>query len=127
MIGDVGGNEEMAAFLAARYDEDEAMIRRNSGGRGLADGFPDYRTYVDGDTAAADAYIERFGPVRMLGEVTAKRARLERYRRALGGDLPEWKAGRNLIEAGGAVLWGVLRDDAAVYSSHPEYRQAWKP
>lgn len=63
----------------------------------------------------------------MLREVAAKRTILERYERGSAGELPEWKAGRELIEAGLAILLGVLRDLGAVYSDHPDYRAEWAP
>lgn len=65
--------DELVRWLTACLDEDERIARKNSDGRGLAEGFPDYRTYWDGDTAAADEYIDHFDPVRILHEVDAKR------------------------------------------------------
>lgn len=66
-------------------------------------------------------------PKRVLHEVEAKRARLERYERAVNGELPQWQAGRELIGAGAAILLGVLRDDAAIWRDHPDYKPSWSP
>lgn len=95
MSGRIDG---VATFLCARLDETEAEARK-----------------------ASDEYWRALA----LRNVEAGRARLERYRRATNGDLPEWKAGRELIEAGVAVLLGAIRDDASVYSGHPDYRPEW--
>ena len=105
---------DLITFLAARLDEDKALIGRNSDGHGLDDGFPDYRTYVDGDTKAADAYIEHFGPVRMLREVAAKRALLK-----LADDA--------YYEADHYAYHGIRRILAAIWSDAPDYREEWKP
>ena len=131
----MSSDEGIAAFLRARLDEDEALIRRNSDGHGLADGFPDYRTYVDGDTRAADDYIEHFGPVRMLREVEVKREILEWHYRGLPPEgAPE---GLEICagEEGDGDTWQMatpwpcpqIRALAAVWSDHPDYRPEWKP
>ena len=66
---------EITEFLMARIAEDEEIARRNSGDRGLGDdgSFPDYRTYSDSDTDAADDFIAHFAPRRVLVECEAKR------------------------------------------------------
>ena len=134
MIGGVSSDEEISAFVVARLDEDEALIRRNSDGHGLDDGFPDYRTYVDGDTKAADAYIEHFGPARMLREVAAKREILEWH---YPGFPPEG-APEGLQICGGeegdgdtwqmATPWPCpqIRALAAIWSDHPDCRPEWE-
>ena len=101
--------EDLIAFLRARLDEDEAVIRPNLGGRGLGDDgtFPDYRTYTDDDTNAADDFLFHFRSPRMLREVEAKRS------------LIDWHA------AGG--MRNVLTHLASVYADHPDYRAEWRP
>jgi hypothetical protein len=119
----MSSDEGLAAFLAARLDEDEALIRRNSDGHGLADGFPDYRTYVDGNTRAADDYIEHFGPVRMARRVEAKRKILAEHKAVTKlATLTEQELGF----LGWYREW-VLKNLASAYSDHPDYRQGWKP
>lgn len=69
---------ELAAAIEASLAEDEATAKRNVGG-GLGDdgkygpSYPDYQTYADAHTEAADAYIERFRPLRALRRVKATR------------------------------------------------------
>ena len=100
----MGRVDDLTVFLRARLDEDEARHKD---------------AYMDGRLVEYSA--------RVLREVEAKRAIVRRYERGAGGELPEWQAGRELIVAGLAILLGVLRDLAAVYSDHPDYRQKWKP
>jgi hypothetical protein len=110
----VSGVDDLVQWLRAQLDEDERIARENSDGRGLADGFPDYRTYSDGDTAAADEYIEHFGPARVLREIEAKRRIVDRY---------AW-----LREHGdtGGTAW-VLPLLALPYADRPGYREEWRP
>lgn len=42
-------------------------------------GYPDYQTYVDADTKAADAYLGAFSPAHVLRTVAAHRAILARH------------------------------------------------
>ena len=118
---------DLITFLRARLEEDEALIRRNSDGHGLCDGFPDYRTYVDGDTKAADEYIEHFGPARTLREVEADRALLDLYDRAARYRdrvfaQPEPRSVSDEMRAVTQMmaLEQVLRLRAAVYSDRPD-------
>jgi Family of unknown function (DUF6221) len=128
-------SSDLAAFLAARLDEDEAMIRRNADHRGLADGFPDYRTYDGPDQEAADEYIEHFGPGRTLREFEAKQVIMRWHYRGLPPEgAPE---GLEICagEEGDGDTWQMatpwpcpqIRALAAVYSDHPDYRAEWKP
>jgi hypothetical protein len=117
--------DDLVAFLAARLDEDEAAARAalsQSAEEGTAWWFDDV-----GPETPREFHVARHDPARVLREVEARREILNRYARGLAGDLPEWKAGRELIEAGLAILRAVLRDLAAVYSDHPDYRAEWKP
>lgn len=56
--------QALAAWLRTEIMGDLAIASRNEGGHGLTDdsGYPDYRTCVDDDTVAADAYLQRFRP-----------------------------------------------------------------
>ncbi len=110
---------DLVDFLRARLDEDERTARCNSDGKGLADGFPDYRTYVDEDTEAADLFIRHFNPARELREVEAKRRIIDEVWREIAG-----------IDPG--IYWGeapdlLLRLIALPYADHPDYREEWKP
>ena len=98
--------DDLAAFLTARLDEDEARARaaleewHDEGTRHEWEDLPD----------ASFAHARSFDPARVLREVEAKRAILdyENYRKSLPGCL-------------------LLRHFAAVYSDHPGYRPEWKP
>jgi len=110
-------HSRLVAFVAARLDEDEALIGRNSGGRGLADGFPDYRTYVDDDTDAADEYIAHFGPARMRRQAEAARAVLTAYEMSV----------RMLGEGLSRDKLMLVRAHAVIWEDHPDYDPAWRP
>ena len=123
---------DLITFLKARLDEDEALIRHNSDGHGLCDGFPDYRTYIDGDTNAADAYIEHFGPARMLREVEADRRLLDLYERAkqyrdrvFAQPEPRSISDEICAVTQMMALEQVMRLRAAVHGNHPDYREDW--
>ncbi len=103
--------DDLIAFLRARLDEDEAAAKAVR---------PD-QDYAD------SAHQERWSPARVLREVAAMRAVVRRYERGAAGELPEWKADRELTEAALAILLGVLRDLAAIWGDHPGYRQEWAP
>ena len=122
---------EIAEFIEARLAEDEAITARNSNGRGLADGFPDYRPYSDSDTEAADAYIERFGPTRQLAEVALWRSLIEDYRvvmanntieRVTGGDQASIAAREVVAKS----LLMMLRRGAATCGDHPDFKPEWR-
>lgn len=79
------------------------------------------------------AHIARHDPARALREVEAKRHRLERYLEEYGFDLPDgvidgrdpWEATRDQDVKD--ALETEVREDAAVYDSHPDYDEAWRP
>ena len=111
--------EDLVAFLRARLDEDEQIIRRNLGESGVTDGgfFPDYRTYTDDDTAAAVDFLGQFKPPRMLAEVDAKRALIaETIEPYLGFDTTMARVANQ-----------ALRLLAPPYADHPSYRPEWRP
>jgi hypothetical protein len=138
--------DNQIAFVTARVDEDEAAalacIGINARAR-IRNGVPAPRWVpVDGssDIWSEDGilrvkhtwvpereHICRHDPARVLREVEAKRAIVKRYEQAISGDLPEWKAGRELIEAAAAILLGAIRDLGAVWSDHPDYAQLSLP
>lgn len=118
--------DDLAAFVAVRLDELELAAKIAS----VEDAWGQLRQSIPrepGPLNRCHRLMEEGSPARALREVAAKRAILARYERGVSGELPEWKAGRELIEAGLAILLGVLRDLAAVWSDHPDYRQEWAP
>lgn len=110
-------NHLITAFIAARLDDDEAAVRRNLGTDGLGDNgcFPDYRTYSDADTDAADDFLDRFRPPRMLREVKAKRLLLRMLISALLDDPADETAQHQ------------VRVLAAIYSDHVDWQEEWQP
>lgn len=66
--------DELVAWLREQVAADREVAERNSEGKGLANGYPDYQTNVDDDTRAADDHIERFGPKRVLDQREAHEA-----------------------------------------------------
>ncbi len=106
----------LAEFLKARLNEDEATAQANIGDGGLGDddaygpGWPDYATYTAEDSASiasAEAFLDRFRPLRQLREVAAKRHMLN----DLDLSYPDEEY--------------LLRLLASAYSDHPDYDQAW--
>lgn len=142
--------EEMAAFLAARTDEDEALASRATPGpwtsRSLGrhdmsavvavgkswrpGDFPDGTAIADTGSSrgAADAaHMSRHDPARALRQVQATRRLLRRYELALAAQNPP-----SVLGYIRAVGWGyieaheeAIRDAVAVYAEHPEYRPEW--
>jgi Family of unknown function (DUF6221) len=128
------GTDDLAAFLKARLDEDEAAAKatqaaaaewflgssedddkrsiRYTGPSTLYPGESWDYCIADRVTEDAAAHIARHDPARVLREIEAKRA-----------ILAQWEAG----PAGSPVLTFALHNLAAVYSDHPDYRQEWKP
>ena len=133
---------DLIAFLNARLDEDEAAAE-------AADPGPWESTapslWVDAPAAGIivqtrhfedAAHIARHDPARVLREVEAKRAIMaEHYPGTTwAGDAPE---GLEICagEEGDGDTWQMairwpcpqIRQLAAVYSDHPDYRQEWQP
>ena len=109
-------DDDLAAFLRARLDEDEAAARAAADGPWTSSG-----PYVDAPGAGIimqarhtedAAHAARHDPARVLREVEAKRAILAQWQ-AQPPDSP--------------VLTNALYQLAAVYSDHPGYRPEWKP
>jgi Family of unknown function (DUF6221) len=140
---------ELAAFLAARLDEDEAAAKATapSGGRYQwhagtdypgtgSPGAPVHWVTSDPDPAAvAEAYgleprtgrqvaghIARHDPARVLREVEAKRRIIDHHK-------PVRHEGRTMCHSclGAVTFWPcpTLQHLAAVWSDHPDYRQEW--
>ena len=104
----------LAAFLAARLDEDEAIARH----AGSCDFYDD----VDDSVPLADErnHILRHAPARVLREVAAKRAILDQSE-------VEVEYGRQVDFDVRDALDSAVRHLAAVYSDHPAYLPEWAP
>lgn len=73
--------------------------------------------YVDGEAVAA--HVARHDPARVLREVTAKRALLDEF------ELPGLDCDATDAEPDNCRQHRVLRQLAAPYSDHPDYREEW--
>lgn len=144
--------DDLAAFLNARLDEDEAAAvaaaeaDRRYGGRPnwsafgnivIDAGDPDWAA-VDlspcFEDASVGAHIVRHDPARVLREVEAKRHILIEHETRNRG---EGHDGRPRCHVCTAIANGqarrfaapcpTLRMVASIYSDHPDYREDWKP
>ena len=146
------GTLTIADFLLERIAEDEQVATAASpspwqfsgvdsvGGGGLYDQsrvianvLYEQPSYHDGkivrhllasEADANGAHISRFDPARVLAECKAKRAIVGNHdgeRSGTTGDYCSFEDGRFEIPC------PELRQLAAVYASHPDYRPAWAP
>ena len=148
------GMDDLVAFVRARLDENEAAAKaatpgpwhalttaevRRVGAKGEDQPEETWAAAVGGrpvmsaDESRHDAdcvHIALHDPARALREVEAGRRRLERYLNASGRDLPEGvHEGRDPDErerdqAVKDALEDEVREDAAVWSDHPDYPAA---
>jgi hypothetical protein len=128
-------NEELIAFLSARLDEEEISAQD------VARGAP--APWSVGDSCVLDAggtpvvldeyhshgggfqYIARHDPARVLREVAAKRAIIERYERACAALESVVSFIRGQDDGFRQACMDAVRLLAAVYSDHPAYRPGW--
>lgn len=98
---------DLTTFLAARLGEDKQWAQ-------------DLIAHGPADISGMLGIAQR-----MLREVTAKRALIERYERA--ARIPASVAGyvRGQDDGYREACLDALRDAAAVYDSHPGYRSEW--
>lgn len=111
---------DLVAWLREQIAEDRRVIERNTGDDGLARGYPDYRTYVDDDTRAADDYIECFGPKRMLAQCDAHTSLVDRCVRLrdvhTSDDFTAYRFAKEVMQTLGLA-----------YQHRPGYREEWRP
>ncbi len=128
--------EEIAAFYAARLDEEEAAANGMVAAfEGVADwvisenGEFDY-TVTAGQLATeavadmwredAAAWIVRHDPARTLRKVRAGRKLILRYQVAMGVREEDF-------DPTVTALVGQMRDEVTVWDGHPDYKELWKP
>lgn len=159
--------EEIAAFLAARLDEDEEDAREAmndldgnwsytdtpGGNHKVTDrlGYSVSEHYdVDSAPWFTGRHIARHDPARVLREVEAGRKLLREHERLIERKAsheahlraaphytpftaPGYPSAYDLqreghfLEQALPLARGLVAAKAAVYSDHPDYRQAWKP
>jgi hypothetical protein len=123
--------DDVVAFVRARLDEDEAAAKAAWGiewdWRYVA------QPFGERPSIAHTVHIARHDPARVLREVEAKRAILDRHmphETAFDGLACNWCSedvdDRPQIAK---ERWPCpdARDLAAVWNDHPDYRQEWKP
>jgi hypothetical protein len=132
---------DLAAFLAARLSEDEAIAREAAGltecwvaeepaiGVVLVDGEP----LIEGHITGLTAHIARHDPARVLREAGAMRARLALLAEAQA-ELDRLLADEHASPMDQAMAVGrvrgarmAVRYDAAVWRDYPDYDEAWRP
>jgi hypothetical protein len=110
-------SDDLAAFVAARLDEDETEAKAT------ADADAEFWADVRGD----GTHFARHDPARVLRDVAAKRAILAEVVPAIEGmDMQiicEWGSSQDEPDA----HLPLLKIMAAVYSDHMDYRPEWKP
>jgi hypothetical protein len=130
----VSETDEIAAFIGARLDEEEAAAKAATPGPWISTGQRDKfvesalsgrivaemdQFAGEGDSRAANAaHIARHGPARTLREVTIGRRRILRYRAAVacaGGDYDP------VLSAICIELW----DAVSAWNDHPDYKELW--
>ena len=131
--------DDLAAFITARLDEDEAMAHAaaqafaaewRSADRGVFNGGV---RLADAAFARMAAHIARHDPARVLREAAAKRAIVAAHRPVLHHDEDAGSACCAAETAfdvyAKAEPWPcpTIRAIAAVWSDHPDYRAQWAP
>ncbi|KPC74269.1 hypothetical protein ADL26_11530 [Thermoactinomyces vulgaris] len=107
----------MVDFLKARIEEDRVLAQAAIDDLNGPDD-----CYFDTSNRHIVNHYLRHDPARVLREVAAKRAVIE------GGhddqhECPDWQQSSAYPYVG----CNVLRQMAAIYDSHPDYREEWKP
>lgn len=133
MTGDLA---VMLAFAEARLAEEEAAAKSAFRSVLEADSFHVYAParpgvprlpVADAIDAETAAHIARYAPARVLREVAAKRARIERYKRAVAATSSVSSFMRGQDDGYAEACLDSIRDDTATWSDHPEYQEGWKP
>ena len=138
--------DDLAAFISARLSEDEAMAKAaaerqpydewdavGAGGeddvalsnwRVVAIAIPGLKPEHSPAARAVMRHIARHDPARVLREVAAKRAIVARYGEPFAG----LGLGEQLqLSQERQGLWFAVRELAAIWSDHPDYRAEWAP
>jgi len=128
--------DDLAAFVRARVDADEAEALAASPGPWHVTAEQDEVLAVDGERVAdgfalsgrqlraTTRHIARHDPARVLRDVAAKRRLLAVHRPYVV------EPDQACLGCAGDNVWErcpVLRALAAVYDDHPDYREEWRP
>ncbi|MFF1444096.1 DUF6221 family protein [Streptomyces sp. NPDC058295] len=129
--------DDLVQFLRARLDEDEQLAQAATPGPWTQSGIGDYGWTVsfsqpgsgvetaDSDQGRADAdFIASHDPARVLAEIASKMSILTDYTKEQWvmeqGHRTGW------TEGGQSVREYLIKGWAALYESHPDYRQEWR-
>jgi hypothetical protein len=115
--------DDLAEFIAARLSEDEAMAQAAQ-----QDAVPVGELANQAGPCVTEAgytHIARHDPARVLREVATKRRLIGRYRAALAARAADYDPPDYDPTLG--ALHGQMRDEAATWSDHPDYRPEWAP
>lgn len=135
--GEMSTTDEIAAFYAARLDEEEAaakamvaafegvadwVIRENGGEFDFTVTAGQLATEGVADMWREDAasWITRHDPARTLRKVRAGRKLILRYQVAMGVREEDH-------DPAVTALVGQMRDEVTIWEDHPEYRELWRP
>ena len=123
---------DLIAFLNARLDEDEALANQAVPWPWGSDPATAWIGIPGPDPLHVWAHMTAHNPCRVLREVAAKRriiAATLAYEAKIDG---EWACCHSAADIAAGRCpeispdsIGILRDIAAVYSDHPDYRQEW--
>lgn len=119
---------DLAAFLAARLDEDERLARQALEETGTVR----ETRYPYPDRLATCMHDGRHSPARVLREVGAKCAILAEHEPQPWGE-PQPQLSRCPAHGDETTGWWTqwpcveVRALAAVWSDHPDYDEAWRP
>lgn len=128
--------DEIAEFLRARLDEDEATAQAAANRRWRAEDniislYPEHENdgFLSWPTRADARHAALHDPARVLREVAAKRAILDLADEASGLDMAvdgDRRIGSRDTEAEPYLGDQILRLLALSYSDHPDYQPHWK-
>lgn len=123
---------DLAAFLSARLDEDEAVAlesaqfpsewRAEPGYTGQPIMAGNYR--VATCALSVMAHIARHDPARVLADVAAKRAMLAHLLRCHTTRFPRDQA--KTADDFTPLAWDMFRYFAAAYADHPDFDSSWR-
>ncbi|MGW5003218.1 DUF6221 family protein [Streptomyces hydrogenans] len=137
-------SNDLIAFLRARLDHEEAVVRaaarQRGGGRWAALPDPEDVVTVTGepepgsdvlpvvvhpDDDATSVHIALYHPDRMLAEINAKRQMVAEFEKEQWvmeqGHRTGW------TEGGQSVRLSMIRSWAAIYDGHLDYSEKWRP
>lgn len=109
--------DALIAFVEARIEDDERIAGTVAATSPTTDSR--YSTWMTTFTLDPGRYIVAVDYQRVLAECVAKRRIIVAYREVESHPSANYAAAADYME-------GVVREIAAVYADHPDYRQEWR-